>query len=84
MLRIERYLFRTVGNTFLGSLATLTAIIWVTQALKQLDLMTNKGQTILVFLTITGLGVPFLTAMIAPVALFASVALQPQQAQRRQ
>ena len=45
----------------------------MTQALKQLDLMTNKGQTILVFLTITGLGVPFLTAMIAPVALFASV-----------
>jgi len=51
----------------------LTAVIWVTQALKQLDLMTSKGQTILVFLTVTGLGLPFLTAVIAPVALFASV-----------
>ena len=68
-----RYLFRTASLAFLGGLATLTSVIWVTQALKQLDLMTSKGQTILVFLTITGLGLPFLTAIIAPVALFASV-----------
>ena len=73
MLRIERYLFRTVAAAFLGSLATLTAIIWTTQALRQLDLMTSKGQTILVFLSITGLGLPFLSTTIAPVALFASV-----------
>ena len=73
MLRIERYLFRTAASAFLAGLATLTAVIWVTQALKQLDLMTSKGQTILVFLTVTGLGIPFLTAAIAPVALFASV-----------
>src|SRR5277367_4753128 len=73
MLRIERYLFRTAATAFLAGLLTLTAVIWVTQALKQLDLMTGKGQTILVFLTMTGLGLPFLTAIIAPVALFASV-----------
>ncbi len=73
MLRIERYLFRTAATAFLAGLFTLTAVIWVTQALKQLDLMTSKGQTILVFLTITSLGLPFLTAVIAPVALFASV-----------
>jgi lipopolysaccharide export system permease protein len=73
MLRIERYLFRTAASAFLAGLLTLTAVIWVTQALKQLDLMTSKGQTILVFLTVTGLGLPFLTAVIAPVALFASV-----------
>jgi len=73
MLRIERYLFRTATTAFLGGLFTLTAVIWVTQALRQLDLMTNKGQTILVFLTITSLSLPFLTAVIAPIALFASV-----------
>jgi lipopolysaccharide export system permease protein len=73
MLRIERYLFRTASMAFLAGLLTLTAVIWVTQALKQLDLMTSKGQTILVFMTVTGLGLPFLTAVIAPVALFASV-----------
>ena len=73
MLRIERYLFRTATTAFFAGLFTLTAVLWVTQALKQLDLMTSKGQTILVFLTMTGLGLPFLTAVIAPVALFASV-----------
>src|ERR1700690_1372997 len=73
MLRIERYLFRTAASAFLAGLVTLTAIIWVTQALRQLDLMTSKGQTILVFLAMTGLGLPFLTAAIAPVALFARV-----------
>ena len=73
MLRIERYLFRTATTAFFAGLFTLTAVLWVTQALKQLDLMTSKGQTILVFLAMTGLGLPFLTAVIAPVALFASV-----------
>ena len=73
MGRIERYLFRLAATAFLGGLFTLTAVIWVTQALRQLDLMTSKGQTILVFFTITGLGLPFLMAVISPVALFASV-----------
>jgi lipopolysaccharide export system permease protein len=73
MLRIQRYLFRTAGSSFLVVLAVLVAVIWVTQALRQLDLMTDKGQTILVFLSITGLGLPFLTAVIAPVALFNAV-----------
>jgi lipopolysaccharide export system permease protein len=73
MLRIQRYLFLTAGSSFLVVQAVLTAVIWITQALRQLDLMTDKGQTILVFLTITGLGLPFLTAVIAPVALFNAV-----------
>src|SRR6202451_4894929 len=73
MLRIERYLFRTAASAFLAGLVTLTAVIWVTQALRQIDLMTSKGQTILVFLTVTSFGLPFLTAIIAPVALFARV-----------
>ena len=73
MGRSETYLFRQAAAAFIGGLFTLTAVIWVTQALRQLDLLTTKGQTILVFLAITGLGLPFLMAVIAPVALFASV-----------
>jgi lipopolysaccharide export system permease protein len=41
--------------------------------LKEISLLTSKGQTILVFLAITGLSVPFLVASIAPIALFGSV-----------
>jgi lipopolysaccharide export system permease protein len=73
MTRIERYIFRTALTAFLAGLFALTAVIWVTQALRQFDLLTSKGQTILVFFTMTGLTIPSLVAIIAPVALFAGV-----------
>jgi lipopolysaccharide export system permease protein len=73
MTLIERYIFRTAAFAFLAGLGALTAVIWITQALRQFDLLTSKGQTILVFLTMTGLTIPSLVAIIAPVALFIGV-----------
>jgi lipopolysaccharide export system permease protein len=73
MTRIERYIFRTASLAFLAGLFALTGVIWVTQALRQFDLLTSKGQTIVVFFTMTGLTLPSLVAIIAPVALFAGV-----------
>ncbi len=73
MTRIERYIFRTATLAFLAGLFALTAVVWVTQALRQFDLLTSKGQTVLVFLTMTGLTIPSLVAIIAPVALFTGV-----------
>jgi lipopolysaccharide export system permease protein len=73
MTRIERYIFRTAMAAFLSGLFALTAVIWVTQALRQFDLLTSKGQTIIVFFTMTGLTIPSLVAIIAPVALFSGV-----------
>ena len=67
-----RYIFRTMALAFLGSLCVLTAVIWISQALRQVDLMTSKGQTILLFLNLTGLVVPSLIAFLTPVALFAA------------
>jgi lipopolysaccharide export system permease protein len=57
----------------MASLIALTGLVWITQALRQIDLMTNKGQSLIVFFTITGLTVPSLVAIIAPVALFVGV-----------
>jgi len=73
MSRIERYVFRTVAAAFLAGLIALTALMWVTLALRQIDVMTSKGQSLLVFFTITGLTLPSLVAIIAPVALFVGV-----------
>lgn len=70
---IERYIFRMSFFACLLGIFVLTAVIWVTQALRELDLMTSKGQTILMFLAITGLSIPALVTVIAPVALFAAV-----------
>jgi len=71
---IGRYIFRTTFGAFLLVLISLTAAIWLTQALRDVDLMTGQGQTILAFLGITSLIVPQLVTVIAPVALVVAVA----------
>jgi lipopolysaccharide export system permease protein len=71
---ISRYIFRTTFGAFTVVLVSLTAVIWVTQALRDFDLMTNQGQTILVFVGITGLIIPLLVLVIAPIALLIAVA----------
>jgi peptide/nickel transport system permease protein len=62
---ISRYIFRTTFGAFIVVLVSLTAVIWVTQALRDIDLMTSQGQTILVFIGITGLIIPLLILVIA-------------------
>jgi lipopolysaccharide export system permease protein len=71
---ISRYIFRTTLGVFLVVLVSLTAVIWVTQALRDIDIMTSQGQTILVFVGITGLIIPLLVLVIAPIALLIAVA----------
>ena len=73
MIQIERYLFRTAIVACISGLVVLTGVVWVTQALRQIDLITSKGQTIMIFLMITGLALPSLVAIILPVALFAGI-----------
>ena len=70
MSLVERYIFRIVAGAFLGCLVALTGVIWLTSALRQLDVITAQGQTILVFFTVTSLSLPTLVAVISPVALF--------------
>jgi lipopolysaccharide export system permease protein len=71
---IGRYIFRTTLGAFLMVIISLTALIWVTQALREIELMTNQGQTALVFMQITALIIPHLVVLIAPIALLMAVA----------
>lgn len=73
MSSIDRYIFRTTLAAFVLVLVSLTGVIWVTQALRGIDLMTSQGQTILTFLGFTGLVIPTLVLVIAPVALMIAV-----------
>jgi len=70
---IGSYIFRTTIGAFLVVLVSLTAVIWVTQALRDIDLMTSQGQTVLVFIGITGLIIPLLVMVIAPLALVVAI-----------
>ena len=70
---VETYVYRTTRTAFLAALGVLTAVIWITQALRQFDLLTTKGQSLITFLAVTALGIPALIAIIAPVALFIAI-----------
>ena len=70
---IGRYIFRTTFGAFLLVLVSLTSAIWITQALRDVDLMTGQGQTVLTFIGITSLVIPQLVMVIAPVALVVAV-----------
>jgi lipopolysaccharide export system permease protein len=71
---IGRYIFRATLGAFLVVLVSITMLMWITQALRNFDLMTNQGQTVLVFIGITGLIIPMLVMIIAPIALMIAVA----------
>ena len=71
---IGRYIFRTTLGAFLVVLISVTLLMWITQALRNIDLMTSQGQTILVFIGITALIIPLLILLMAPIALMIAVA----------
>lgn len=73
MGRIDRYILITAGVAFFAALSTLTGMVWLTQILRRFDLLTSQGQTIWIFLTITGLALPTLVLLTAPIALFLAV-----------
>jgi lipopolysaccharide export system permease protein len=70
---IDRYIFRTTLASFALVLVSLTGVIWITQALRGIDLMTSQGQTILTFLGLTSLVIPALVLIIAPIALMIAI-----------
>jgi lipopolysaccharide export system permease protein len=70
---IDRYIFKTTLASFALVLISLTGVIWITQALRGIDLMTSQGQTIITFLGITSLVIPALILVIAPIALMIAI-----------
>jgi lipopolysaccharide export system permease protein len=66
---IGRYIFRTTFGAFVLVLVSLTCAIWMTQALRDMDLMTDQGQSVLAFIKITSLVIPQLVLVIAPFAM---------------
>lgn len=70
MTLIGRYVFRQLGQAFLLCLVTLLLIIWLTQILREFDVITAQGQSFGTFLTMTFLALPAFINVIAPVSLF--------------
>jgi lipopolysaccharide export system permease protein len=71
---IGRYMFRATMAAFVITLVSLTVVLWFTQAIREFDLITSQRQTLFVFIGITGLLIPLLVMMIAPISLVLATA----------
>lgn len=71
--RLNRYISTQLSVALLIIAFSLTAIIWLTQALRFIDYIVNRGVSSLTFLQLTGLMIPSLLFVILPFAVFVSV-----------
>ena len=71
--RIDRYVFRQLLLA-LGAVTTgLVALIWLTQSLRFVELVVNRGLSARVFLELTSLQIPYFVSVILPITTFVVV-----------
>ncbi|MFM8801931.1 MAG: LPS export ABC transporter permease LptF [Tagaea sp.] len=70
MTRITAYILRQVLTTALFVLINLTLAIWLTQSLRFVDLIVNRGLSVGGYFYLTVLLMPNFLALVAPIALF--------------
>ncbi len=68
-----RYILRQLIGPTLFVTASLAAMVWLTQSLRLLDLIINRGLSVGAFLTMTTLLLPSFLALILPTALFCTI-----------
>jgi lipopolysaccharide export system permease protein len=73
MTLFGRYIFRQAFGALVMILVSLTAVVWIAMALKQLSVMTNDGQGSMTFMLLTLLVLPDVLTIIAPIALLIAV-----------
>ena len=71
--RLDRYIFRQLLFALLAVTSGLTALIWLTQSLRFVELVVNHGLSISVFMRLTGLLIPSFVAVILPITTFVVV-----------
>jgi len=64
------YVLRQIVGPFLLFTLLLTLVVWMTQALRLLDLVINRGQSAGIFAYLTVLMLPSLLVVIVPIAFF--------------
>ncbi len=71
--RLDRYIFRQLLFALIAVTGGLTALIWLTQSLRFVELVVNHGLSFGVFLRLTGLLIPSFVAVILPITTFVVV-----------
>ncbi len=73
MHRHQRYILRQLLGPFLLITVGLTAVIWLTQSLRFIDMIVNKGLSLSAFLYFSMLLLPTFLGVILPIALFSAI-----------
>ena len=71
--RLDRYIFRQLAVALIAVTGGLTALIWLIQSLRFVELVVNHGLSLGVFLQLTGLLIPSFVAVILPITTFVVV-----------
>jgi len=70
MTRIDRYILRQLGVALLAVTAGLAALVWLTQSLRFIELVLDRGLSFAVFLELTSLMLPGFVVVILPITTF--------------
>jgi lipopolysaccharide export system permease protein len=73
MTRLDRYVLQQLAVGMIFVTAGLTCVLWLTQSLRFVEMIVNRGLSAGTFLYLTMLLLPNFLAVILPVALFAIV-----------
>ena len=73
LTRLDRYIFRQILLALVAVTVALVALIWLTQSLRFVELIVNRGLSPFVFLRLTALLVPSFVAVILPITTFVVV-----------
>ncbi|WP_372618226.1 LPS export ABC transporter permease LptF [Falsiroseomonas sp.] len=73
MKRIDRYILRQLAGGLLAVTAGLAALVWLTQSLRFIELVLDRGLSLAVFLELTSLMLPGFVAVILPITTFVVV-----------
>lgn len=73
MRKTTRYILRQLAGPLLFITFGITGVVWLTQSLRFIDLIVNKGLSILTFLHFTMLLLPSILTLILPIGLFCAV-----------
>lgn len=68
--RLDIYIFRQILLALVLATGGLTALIWLTQSLRFIDLVVNRGLSLVVFMHLTGLLIPSFIAVILPITTY--------------
>jgi lipopolysaccharide export system permease protein len=70
---LNSYILRQLATSFGFFFVSLTGVLWLSQSLRSVDMIVNKGVSVGLFLYVTGLVLPSLLTLVLPIAAFAAV-----------